>query len=95
MAKNYALEAFDVAYAIQADGAPANVQLGERMYATALGLDPGLTQAYKDYGLMLRDHGGDPRQIIALWQRYLQLAPHDPQAPAIRMVLKRLSAAQK
>ena len=42
------------------------------MYATAIRLDPGLTQAYKDYGLMLNDHGGDPKQIIALWQHYLR-----------------------
>ena len=69
--KNYALEAFDVAYAIEVDNAP-DVQLGEKMYATAIRLDPGLTQAYKDYGLMLRDHGGDPKQIIALWQHYLR-----------------------
>ncbi len=93
--KNYAYEAFYDAYAIQVDGKPADVQLGEKTYATAIRLYPGLTQAYKDYGLMLNDHGGDPKQIIALWQHYLRLAPHDPQAPAIRTVLRRLLAAQK
>ena len=95
IAANYAYEAFDVAYAIEAGGTAAEVPLGEKLYATAIRLDPGLAQAYKDYGLMLSDHGGDPNQIIPLWQTYLRLNPHDPQAPAIRRVLNRLIAAQK
>ncbi len=92
---NYALEAFDVAYAIEAHDAADEASLGEKLYATAIRLDAGLAQAYKDYGLMLSDHGGDPNQIIPLWQTYLRLNPRDPQAPAIRRVLDRLIAAQK
>ncbi|HEX4520040.1 MAG TPA: DUF2723 domain-containing protein [Gaiellaceae bacterium] len=92
---NYAYEAFYDAYAIETEGTTAEVPLGEKMYATAIRLYPGLTQAYKDYGLMLNDHGGDPKQIIPLWQTYLRLAPHDPQAPAIRKVLNHLIAEQK
>lgn len=95
ISRNYAYEAFYDAYAIQVDGTAARAQLGEKLYATAIRLYPGLTLAYKDYGLMLHDDGGDPKQIIGLWQHYLHVAPHDPQAPAIRTVLNRLTAAQK
>jgi hypothetical protein len=95
IAKNYAYTAFYVAYAIQTEGSADQVPLAERMYRTAIRLYPGLTQAYKDLGVILNDHGGDPKEIISVWQKYLELAPDDPQAHAIEQVLSRLVARQK
>ena len=94
---NYALEAFDVAYAIEAHDAADEASLGEKLYATAIRLDAGL-----DAGLQgLRPDAeattaATSNQIIPLWAGpYLRLNPRDPQAPAIRRVLDRLIAAQK
>jgi hypothetical protein len=92
IAGDYAYAALDLGYAIQLDGGGANVPLAERMYRTAIRLLPTLDVAYKDLGLLLHDNGGDPKEIVSVWDTYLRLAPNDPQAPAIRSVLATLKA---
>ncbi|HEY4347503.1 MAG TPA: DUF2723 domain-containing protein [Gaiellaceae bacterium] len=95
LATNYAFVAFYLGYALQVDAPGKNVALAEQMYRTALRLRPSFPQAYKDLGLILHDNNGDPNEIIALWTKYLKLAPHDSQAPAIRQVLAGLEAKKK
>ncbi len=54
----------------------ANAQLVQQLYRTAIRLSPGLTTAYRNLGLSLYRHGGDPAEIIAVWSEYLKLDPN-------------------
>jgi hypothetical protein len=90
IAQSYGGVAFDVGYALQTGG--GNVQLAEKMFRTAISLKPDLPAAYKNLGLLLNENGGDPKEIIALWQRFLRLAPNDRDAGAIRASIARLKA---
>jgi tetratricopeptide (TPR) repeat protein len=62
------------------------------MYRTATREAPTLASAYKNLGLILRDNGGDPDEIVAAWRKFLELEPDDPQADAIRAELNRLES---
>lgn len=86
----YSNAAFDVGFALQGEGPPEFDQVAEQMYRTAIRLDPERAVAYKNLGLLLADRGGDPKEIIALWERYLSLHPSDPQLDAIRGALNDL-----
>jgi hypothetical protein len=90
IANDYGNAAFDVGYGLQRFGGAASVKRVEKMYRLAIRLSPTLASAYKDLGLALRQNGGDPKEVAVLWRRYLQLDPHDPQAPSIRSVLSTL-----
>jgi tetratricopeptide (TPR) repeat protein len=88
IASDYGYAAFDLGYSLDTGG--SNYAQAEKWYRTAIRLGPSIAAAYKNLGLLLHDHGGDPKEVIALWQRFLQLDPTDPQAPAIRTVLGQL-----
>jgi tetratricopeptide (TPR) repeat protein len=92
IAEDYGGPAFDVAFALQRNGSPADLKEAEKMYRIAIRDAPSEPSAYKNLGLILRGNGGDPKEIIALWDRFLQLKPDDPQAPEIRRVLASLKA---
>jgi hypothetical protein len=87
----YGQAAFDVGFALD-DGSATTLAAAERLYRRAIRLDPQQTSAYKDLGLLLYHHGGDPTEIVTLWKKYLGLVPKDPQAPAIRGALAKLEA---
>jgi tetratricopeptide (TPR) repeat protein len=89
---NYGGAAFDVGYALQTGGSKADVPLAESMYRDAVRLDPTLASAYKNLGLLLDQNGGDPHEIVSVWNRFLALDPSDPQASAIRARVATLSA---
>ena len=90
--QSYAQAAFDLGYALETDGKRADASTAEHAYRTAIALDPTLAQAYKDLGVLLHDNGGDPAEIVAVWETYLRLEPNDPEAPKIRSVLAALLA---
>jgi tetratricopeptide (TPR) repeat protein len=62
------------------------------MYRTAIRVAPDLASAYKNLGLILRDNGGDPDEIVAVWTRFLELKPDDPEAGSIRAEVNRLQS---
>ena len=71
-----------------------NAPLAEKMFRKAIPLSPNLASAYNDLGLLLRDNGGDPKETIALWERFLQLRPNDKDAGAIRAAIAQLKAGR-
>src|SRR5262249_48910691 len=87
---DYGTAAFEVGFALD-DGNPANLAQAEKMYRTAIRLAPKSSSAYKNLGLILYKHGGDPAEISRLWKTYLRLDPKDPQAPDIRTALAQLA----
>jgi len=84
LATSYGGVASDLGYALQSSGRKADQPVAERMLRTAIRLAPDLPANYKDLGVLLADSGGDPREIVSLFRRFLQLRPNDPQAGAIR-----------
>jgi hypothetical protein len=90
---DYSNAAFDVGYGLQRFGGPSSIERVEKMYRLAIRLNATLAPAYKDLGLVLHQNGGDPKEVVALWRRYLQLAPKDPQAPAIASVVSTLMSS--
>jgi hypothetical protein len=76
IASDYGFAAFTLGYALEQDGGAGTVALSERMYRTAIRLQPTLAAAYQDLGIVLNANGGDKSEIVALWQRFLQLAPN-------------------
>jgi regulator of sirC expression with transglutaminase-like and TPR domain len=84
LAKSYGGVASDLGYALQSSGRKADLPLAERMLRTGIRLAPDLPANYKDLGVLLADNGGDPREVVSLFTRFLQLRPNDPQAGAIR-----------
>jgi hypothetical protein len=87
----YGSAAFTVGYALDTKNT-AYANLVESMYRTAIRLSPSFASPYKNLGLVLYDRGGDPKEVIALWTKFLQLDPSDPQAGSIRTVLEQLKA---
>jgi tetratricopeptide (TPR) repeat protein len=92
---DYGFAAFYLAYALELDQPGKQIALDEAVFRKAIQLAPDLAAAYKDYGLVLHDQGGDPKTIISLWNTYLRLDPKDPQAPAIRRALALLEQPAK
>ena len=90
----YGSAALDLAYALDRSHG-ATEQRIEQLYRTAILLSPGLTTAYRNLGLSLYKHGGDPAEIVAAWSEYLTLDPNGPQAPQIAKVVAGLEAGQK
>jgi Protein of unknown function (DUF2723) len=90
----YAAAALDLAYALD-NGHTGNVALVDQLYRTAIRLSPGLTTAYRNLGLSLYRHGGDPADVVAVWSAYLQLDPSGPQAAQIAKVVSGLEAGRK
>jgi tetratricopeptide (TPR) repeat protein len=84
IANKYSEAAYEIATAIQLSSNTANVPLAEKLYRTAIRLDPNFPQPYKNLGLILRTNGGDPKEIVKVWQTYLKLNPKDPQDSDIR-----------
>ena len=92
IARSYGGVAFDLAYALQAGGRPADLPRVVGLYRTATRLAPDLASAYKNLGVALQASGADNDEIIAAWSRFLELRPNDPQADSIRAELNRLQS---
>jgi tetratricopeptide (TPR) repeat protein len=92
IARSYGGVAFDLAYALQAGGRPADLPHVIRLYRTAIRLVPDLASAYKNLGVALQASGADREEIVAAWSRFLELRPNDPQAGSIRAELNRLKS---
>ncbi len=90
IAQHYGRLAFLLAYDRQQPEAQADADFVERMYRIAILNAPDLTSSYKDLGLLLWKNGGSTSEIIALWEKYLQLVPDDPENETIRLVLASL-----
>ena len=85
----YAGAAFDLANAYET----VDVTTAERWYRAAINLNPNSPAAYKDLAILLMAHGGQSAEEAALLERYLVLAPQDPQVAAIRATISKLSGA--
>jgi hypothetical protein len=72
--------AFDLANAYETIDVPT----AERWYRRAITLNPGSPGAYKNLAILLSANGGRPSEEADLLDRYLQLAPNDPEAQTIR-----------
>jgi tetratricopeptide (TPR) repeat protein len=90
ISEDYASAAFDLAYALQSKKVPGGYTQAASMYRTAIRLAPDRAQAYKNLGVLLSDNGGDPKEIVAVWERFLVLEPNDPDADAIRAAISKL-----
>jgi hypothetical protein len=82
----YSGAAFDLANGHET----SDVAAAEVWYRTAIQLGPGLPAAYKNLAILLSANGGDPLEEADLLVTYLQLAPQDPEAAAIREAITRL-----
>lgn len=84
--EHYGVAAFDLGYALQSAHPAGDSRVTEAMYRAAIRLAPDTTvpSAYKNLGVLLDGRGGDPKEVIALWQHFLRLSPNDADAPAIR-----------
>lgn len=88
----YADVAFQTGVALQELGPQPNSAVVERLYREAVRISPTIAGAYKNLGVLLQTNGGPPAEIIAAWERYLELRPDDPQAGAVRAAIDRLRA---
>jgi 4-amino-4-deoxy-L-arabinose transferase-like glycosyltransferase len=89
----YATAAFELAYVLD-NRTQAGVAPSERMYRTAIRLDPTLAGPYKNLGILLYRHGGDRNEIMSLWTTFLRLDPADSQASQLEAVLAKLRAGE-
>jgi hypothetical protein len=95
IARHYGTLAFQLAFARQKPEAQPDADFVEKMYRIAILNDPYGNSAYKNLGLVLWQNSGSPTEIIALWQKYLQLVPDDPDAEEMRSVMKTLQEESK
>ena len=82
----YGGAAFDLANGYESSDVAAAVT----WYRKAILLGPSLPAAYKNLAILLSANGGDPLEEADLLETYLQLAPQDPEAAAIREAITRL-----
>jgi len=91
IARDYGDIAFNIAFALQKSGDPADTSPTADLYRTAIRLGGSLLPAaYKNLGVLLNETGGDRVELIRVWERYLELKPDDAQAGAIRAAVDRL-----
>lgn len=90
IAAHYADVAFQTGVALQELGPQPDAAEVERLYRRAIRISPTIAGAYKNLGILLQTNSGAPDDIIALWERYLELRPEDEQAGVIRATIDRL-----
>jgi hypothetical protein len=90
IAANYAAAAFDLGVALHRPGEIPEADLVTRLYRESIRLAPEQASAWKNLGLLLRDNGGSIDEVVALWDHYLEIAPDDPEAAAIRAEVETL-----
>jgi tetratricopeptide (TPR) repeat protein len=91
-----ALEEFNKAAEIKPDFALAHLNLGnvyslknmpedaKKEYEKAIELDPKAADAYLNLGVIYRYTEKDNQKAVEYWQKFLDLAPNDPQAKTIQ-----------
>jgi hypothetical protein len=94
IARHYGFLAHNIAYAHQKQEAQPDAAFVEKMYRIAILDDPGDAAAYKNLGLLLWRNNGSPAEIISIFNKYLQMAPDDPEDDNIRSVIKTLENKQ-
>ena len=89
--QNYGNAAHALGFAFHEPEASPNDALVEEMYLLSVTLD-GPAEVYKNLGLFYWERGGDPAEIIDLWETYLALDPDDPQTGDIRRAIDQLES---
>ena len=87
--RNYGNAAHALGFAFHEPEPTPNDSLVEEMYLLSVTLD-GPAEVYKNLGLFYWERGGDPAEIIDLWETYLALDPDDPQTGDIRRAIAQL-----
>jgi cytochrome c-type biogenesis protein CcmH/NrfG len=64
-------------------------------YRKALEMDPGHLNAHKNLGVVLADDLQDKAQAVKEFEKFLELAPNDPDAAQIRQIVQQLKGAKK
>lgn len=82
----YGGAAFDLANTYETIDVPT----AERWYRLAIDLAPNIPGAYKNLAILLSVNGGRPAEVADLLERYLVLAPQDPEAATIRASIAQL-----
>ncbi len=83
---HYGGAAFDLANVYE----PIDVVEAERWYRRAIQLAPRIAGAYKNLAILLSTQDGHSSDVADLLERYLELAPQDPEAATIRESIARL-----
>lgn len=83
---HYGGAAFDLANAYET----LDVTTAEIWYRRAIELAPRIAGAYKNLAILLNASGGKPTEVADLLEMYLELAPQDPEAAAIKASISRL-----
>ncbi|MBN1190100.1 MAG: DUF2723 domain-containing protein [Dehalococcoidales bacterium] len=92
IARQYGLLAFNIALDRQQPEAQPDSAFVERMYRLAILNSPDIKSSYNNLALLLFNNGGDPAEIVALWEKYLQLVPDDPQKAELLSAIDKLKA---
>jgi hypothetical protein len=90
--QHYGAAAFWLGFALAADGGRTSIPEAEKMYISAIVLDPTFADSYLDLGSLLLRAKAPPTEIAAILGRYLQLDPGAPQREKIRAFLRRVAA---
>jgi hypothetical protein len=90
IAEQYGQAAFIIATALSRPEAQPDADLVERLYRIAILNNPVNPSSYKNLGILLWMNGGSSAEIIELWERYLQMAPNDPDNANLRSTIAKL-----
>jgi tetratricopeptide (TPR) repeat protein len=102
-----AIDAYQKALAINPKNVDVRVDMGTcyrnigrpdeavKEYRKAIETDPGHIMVHRNLGVVLADDLHDSAQAVKEFEKYLELAPHDPDAAQIRNLVQQLKTAKK
>jgi tetratricopeptide (TPR) repeat protein len=104
---NEAVGAYEKALAIDPKNVDVRVDMGTcyrnigkpdeavKEYRKAIEIDPGHIMVHRNLGVVLADDLHDSAQAVKEFEKYLELAPNDPDAAQIRNLIQQLKTAKK
>ncbi|MFI5294088.1 MAG: tetratricopeptide repeat protein [Thermodesulfovibrionales bacterium] len=104
---NEAIDAYQKALAINPKNVDVRVDLGTcyrnsgrpaeaiKEYRKALEIDPRHLNAHKNLGVVLADDIHGKAEATKEFEKFLELAPNDPDGPQIRQMIQELKTAKK
>lgn len=104
---NEAVGAYEKALAIDPKNVDVRVDMGTcyrnigkpdeavKEYRKAIEIDPGHIMVHRNLGVVLADDLHNSAQAVKEFEKYLELAPNDPDAAQIRNLIQQLKTAKK